>query len=240
MLYTTSPLRFARFGWLLPLLLLLAPGACGPESEAAPELTSQERLNNAAARIERITSVDFTLSHEEGHTPLMVGVALNQAEGTAQDPDQASMRVEAMVSGINAFIAMKITVDGEDATMTDPLSGKPLPLAASALPVNLHNLGDTLGGILLAITGPAYSGEQTLDGVASRGIAGRVRGADIQPLIPGAEAGLEQAIEVWVGDDDLVRQVRITGRLLANDPDPVVRVLRFSAFDEAGPAVRAT
>ena len=203
------------------------------------DLTPQERLENAAERMGQVTSLDFTLSHEEGHTPLMLGVVLQGAEGSTQVPDQASMRVDALISALNTFLEMEIVVDGENATMTDPLSGNPLPVPTSSLPFNLHGLGETLGGILLAIEGPAFSTGETLDGVRSQGIGGTISGADIKPLIPAADASLRQDIEVWVGEDDLVRRVRIAGKVLANDMEPVVRILTFTNFDEAQPSVSA-
>ena len=35
-----------------------------------------------------------------------------------------------------------------------------------------------------------------------------------------------------VGDDDLVRSVRLSGRILSSDPDQVIRILTFSGFNE--------
>ena len=236
---TTWRRTLAQVAWLLPLaMLLIAVAACGPSAEQS-ELTPQERLANAAERMEQVTSLAFTLAHEEGHTPLMLGVVLQGAEGTAQLPDQASMKVDALISALNTFLEMEIVVDGENATMTDPLSGVPLPIPTSSLPFNLHGLGHTLRGILLAIQDPAYTATDTLEGVASQGIGGTISGADIKPLIPAADATLTQAIEVWVGEDDLVRRVRIAGKVLANDIEPVVRILTFAAFDEAQPSVSA-
>lgn len=225
---------------LIPLALVavlaLPLASCGPSDD--PAQTPRERLEAAADRMEQVTSVAFTLSHEEGHTPLMLGVVLQGADGTVQDPAQASMSVDAEVSALNTFLQMRIEVDGDNATMTDPLSGVPLALPSSQLPFNLHALGDTLRGILLAVESPAYTGAETLDGVATRGIAGTIGGAGIQPLIPAADASLQPAIEVWVGEDDLVRKVRIEGQVLADDVDPVVRVLTFTNFDEAQPSSR--
>ena len=221
-----------------PLLLVLAAvaAACGEDSATeSAEQPPSERLADAAARMSELTSVEFTLTHEEGHTPLFAGIELQQAEGSVHLPDRASVQVEARVSAINAFIEMEIRVDGDDAAMTDPLSGVLLPVAASELPFNLHDLGDTLGGILLALQEPAYTDTHALDGVASRGIAGSVGGAAIQPLIRGADAALTPRIEVWVGSDSLVRRVRIEGSVLTNDPSPVVRILTFTAFDQAQP-----
>ena len=227
------PTTAARVVWLLLAALATAIlAACGPPTEEET-LTPQERLDNAAARIGMVTSVDFTLSHDEGETPLLPGVVLQQADGTVEAPDRAVVVVEALVTFANSFIEMNIVVNGEDATMTDPLSGSPLPVKSSSLPFNLLNLGGTLAGILAAIEGPAYTSDETLDGVASKGIAGTIAGAAIQPLIPGADPSLRQEIEVWVGDDDLPRRVRLAGQLLPNDAEQVIRVLSLRNFDTA-------
>ena len=217
---------------LLAALLLAVAAGCGGASED-DGVTARERLERAAERIGMVTSVDFTLSHDEGETPLLPGVALLQAEGTVDGPERAVVDVEAMVTFTNSFIEMNIDVDGENATMTDPLSGAPLPVQTSALPFNLRGLGGTLAGILTSIEEPEYAGDETVDGVASKVIAGTIPGAAIKPLIPGAVADLRQEIEVWVGDDDLPRRVRIAGLLLSNDAEGVVRVLSIRNFDTA-------
>ena len=216
----------------LPLVVLTLLAACG---SSAPDdgATAQERLDAAAARIAQVSSLDFTLSHDEGETPLLPGVLLQRAEGTVDDPERAVVDVEALVSITNAFVTMHISVDGENATMTDPLSGAPLPLQTSALPFNLRNLGGTLSGILTGIEDPAFSGDAAVDGVPGKVVSGTVSGAVIQPLIPDAVAHLRQEIEVWVGEDDLPRKVRITGLLLSNDADGVIRVLSLRNFDAA-------
>ena len=227
--------RRRGYEWLLRLLpaalMFGVLAACGAPTQEE-ELSPQERLEEAAARIAQVTSVDFTLTHDEGDTPLLAGIVLQQAEGTVEGPDQA-MDVEALVTYTNTFIEMRIVVEGDNATMSDPLSGYPVPVLTSELPFNLHNIGNTLSGILTAIQGPTYTSDETLDGVASKGIAGSIAGAAIQPLIPGADVDLQQAIEVWVGEDNLPRKVRITGKVLPNDEEQVTRVLSFRNFDSA-------
>ena len=217
---------------LLPALMLGVLASCG-EPAQEDQLSPQDRLDEAAARIGQVTSLDFTLSHEQGVTPLFSGIVLQRADGTVEGPDRATVDVEALVSLINSYIEISIVIEGESATMSDPLSGNPVPVATDELPFNLHSLGSTLSGILRAIKGPTHAGEETVDGVASRVIAGSISGAAIQPLIPGADAGLSQDIEVWVGDDDLTRRVRITGKIVEGDEEPVIRVLSFRNFDSA-------
>ena len=217
---------------LLPALMLGALASCG-EPARQEQFSPQDRLEEAAARIGRVMSLDFTLSHEQGVTPLVTGIVLQQAEGTVEGPDRAAVDVEALVALVNPYIEMSIVIEGESATMSDPISGNPVPVATSELPFNLRDLGSTLSGLLKAIEEPMHAGDETLDGVASTVISGSISGAAIQPLIPGAEAGLQQEIEVWVGDDDLPRRVRISGQLLSNDAEQVVRVLSFRNFDTA-------
>ena len=217
---------------LLPALMLGALASCG-EPARQEQFSPQDRLEVAAARIGRVTSLDFTLSHEQGVTPLVTGIVLQQAEGTVEGPDRATVDVEALVALVNTYIEMSIVIEGESATMSDPISGNPVPVATSELPFNLHDLGTTLSGILKAIEEPTHAGDETLDGVASTVISGSISGAAIQPLIPGADGGLSLEIEVWVGADDLTRKVRITGRLLPNDEEQVIRVLSFRNFDSA-------
>ena len=232
--------RMVRRRWyechlrLLPVALLLGVlAACGGTQTQEETITPQERLAEAAARIAQVTSLDFTLTHEEGVTPLFTGIVLQQAEGTVEGPDRATVDVEALATFANSFIALSIVIEGDDATMSDPLSGNPAPIATSELPFKLHNIGNTLSGILTAIQGPTYTSDETLDGVASKGISGSIAGAAIQSLIRRADADLRQEIEVWVGEDDLPRKVRITGKVLPNDEDQVIRVLSLRNFDSA-------
>ena len=219
---------------LLPVALMLGVlAACGGTPAQEETTTPQERLGEAAARIAQVASLDFTLTHEEGVTPLFTGIVLQKAEGTVEGPDRATVDVEALATFANSFIQLSIVIEGDDATMSDPLSGNPTPVATSELPFELHNIGNTLSGILTAIQGPTYTSDETLDGVTSKGIAGSIAGAAIQTLIRRADADLQQEIEVWVGEDDLPRKVRITGKVLSNDEEQVIRVLSLRNFDSA-------
>ena len=207
---------------------------CG-NGDSAPEPleTPQETLEGAAIQMASLTSLSFVLSHEEGYSPLFPGVEAQRVEGVVALPDQAGMEVEARVSALGSFISIKIVVDGADATMTDPLTGALRSLPASSLPFNFLDLGATLGAIALAMQDPAFTEDRTIDGVSSRGIAGTVTGLDLRTLIPAATAEAEVRLEVWVGEDSLIRRVSIDGVVVSNDPAGVVRILTFGAFDQS-------
>lgn len=226
------PTTLARLTRLL--LATMAVGvlaACGPPDED-DGATAQERLDAAAARMEQVRSLHFTLSHEEGHTALIAGMALQEVRGVVTDSAQITAEAELIILGANTFLETEITIDGENASLTDPLSGNPLSLPSNTLPLDLRAIGSTLSGILSSIKDPVFTTAENLDGVPSQGIAGTLTGADLRPLIPASVAPWQQEIEVGVGDDDLVRSVRLSGRILSSDPDQVIRILTFSGFNE--------
>ena len=214
-------------------LMVLISVSCGSSDSATESLKSpQQTLAEAATRMATLTSLGFVLSHEEGYSPLLPGVEAHRVEGVVALPDQAGLEVEARISALGSFISIKIVVDGADATMTDPLTGAPRSLPASSLPFNFLNLGATLGAIALAMQDPAFTEGRTIDGVPSQGIAGAVTGRDLRVLIPAARADAEVRLEVWVGEDSLIRRVSIGGEVVANDPSGVVRILTFGAFNQ--------
>ena len=217
-------------GLLVLLALLGLVFGCSAPAEPTP--TPQETLEAAAERMAALTSLSFILTHEEGRTRLLAGIEAEKAEGVVALPDQASLQVEAVATAINAFISFQVVVNGPQAYMTDPLKGTWQELPTASLPFNFQDLGNTLGGIVRALDDPRYTSTQNLAGVPSLGVAGTVAGQRLSALIPSAVPDAEVRLEVWVGEDHLIRRVRIEGSVAANDPPKMVRVLALSAFDE--------
>lgn len=216
---------------VLALLSLVAALGCS-RSASAPTPPPQERLEAAAKRMAALTSLRFTLTHEQGRTPLLAGIEAQRAEGAVALPDQASLQVEAVVTGVGAFISLSILVKGAEVSMTDPLTGAWRPLPAGSLPFNFLDLGLTLASIARAIQSPAYTSREVIGGVASQGIRGSVTGKQLASLVPSATPTATAGIEVWVGEDNLIRRVRLTGPVVPKDSPEVVRVLSFTAFDQ--------
>ena len=218
---------------ILLLLLLLFPGlACAQDSSPTPGPPPQDALERAAQRMAALSSLRFSLTHEKGRTPLIAGIEAQTAQGTVLLPDQASLHVEAVATTLGAFIPLELLIHGAQISMTDPFTGTPQRLSAESLPLNFLNLGVTLADIARALQGPLYTTDKTIDGVASRGIGGSLLGRDLQPLVRSAIADARVALEVWVGEDNLIRRVRIEGAVTPSDPADLVRILSFSAFDQ--------
>ena len=214
------------------VLALLAAVSCGdnlPVDGPTPTPTPEQRLEAAADRMATLTSLAFRLTHEEGSTQLFEGVVATVVSGEVAIPGGANVEVEAEALGF--FVSINIVVSGDQAYMTDPLSGTWQSLPASDLPFDFRDLGATLAGIVRSTDTPALGAGQEIDGVSTETITGRVAGSDLTTLIPGANVDALLDVELWVDGDGLVRRVRLSDSLVDGDVDNVVRVLDFSAFD---------
>ena len=234
-----------RQGLFLAMSMVLLV-ACGSEATSMPTAsptptptptpvfspTPEERLKVAADRMSALTSLRFTMTHEQGRTPLMTGVELQKVEGLVALPNRASMDVEAVVTVFGSLVTLHVVVDGDQASMTDPLTGVPQDLSADSLPFNFLNLGVNLGHIVRALGGPTYTTNQEIDGVLSYGIAGSVLAGDLSRLVRAASGDVQVGLELWVGDDDLIRRLRIEGPLVSRDAPGVVRILTLESFDQ--------
>lgn len=216
---------------LVPALLAVA--SCGdnpPEGPTpTPTPTPEQRLEAAADRMAKLTSLAFRLSHEEGTTQVFEGVVATVVSGEVAIPGGANVEVEAEAVGF--FVSIDVVVVDDQAYMTDPLSGAWQSLPAADLPFDFRDLGATLAGIVRAVDTPALGGALEIDGVSTQGVTGTVTGGDLTALIPGADVDALLDIELWMDGDGLVRRVRLSDPLVAGDVDTVVRVLDFSAFD---------
>ena len=212
------------------VLVLLAVASCGdnlPLDDAAP--TPEQRLEAAAARMATLTSLAFRLTHEEGTTQVFEGVVATVVSGEVAIPGGANVEVEAEALGF--FVSIDVVVSGDEAYMTDPLSGTWQSLPASDLPFDFRDLGATLAGIVRSVDAPALGGSLEIDAVSTQSITGSVSGSDLTALIPGADVDAVLDIELWMDGEGLVRRVRLSDALVEGDVDNVVRVLDFSAFD---------
>ena len=63
----------------------------------------------------------------------------------------------------------------------------------------------------------ALFGTRDIDGIHSRGIRGSVSGQALISLIPLAVPSNEVDLELWVGEENYVRRVRIVGPVVAQD-----------------------
>ena len=151
-------------------------------------------LEAAAAMMSALKSLSFALTSEP--------------EGAALAPGFAGGKIEGVVAL------------GEGASVE--VAGQRVPTAS--VPINLLDLGAAVGEVVRALQDPADAASVWIDNKPHRGLSGTVAGQSLIGLFPslGPEAGV--GVTVWLGDDGLVRRVRVEGA--------VVWVLELGDFDK--------
>jgi hypothetical protein len=192
-------------------------------------------VSEAADRFAAVKSFHFVLEHEEGRSPIALGLEMERAEGDMVVPDRLQADVEAVAGTFgNASVDVRAVAVGDTVKVTNPFRETEwveLPGSTS-----VRDLFDPAGGIVSALRAakdPVLTGEEGVGGAETWVITANVDGADLEAFAPTAEPGYPVKGTVWIGkDDQLVRRVRLEGPFGEDDPDEVIRVVTLSAFDE--------
>ena len=208
----------------LLLALALSLGCTSPlPPTPVPPLDPQAVLLQSAERVAAMDSGAFVLEHRTGATVLLPGVEVTRVYGEVEIPGRFRMTVEAEASGVYAEI--QIAQVGEQAYMTNFITGQWQPVPQEALPFNFSDLGNTLAGIIRAVRAPVLVATEELNGVPSHRIRGQVKSEDMAGLVRAAATGQDVDLEFWVDrDGSIPRQVLITGRVVAADAADTVRL----------------
>lgn len=190
-------------------------------------------IERSAQQMAQLSSLTFSLHHEEGFTELMPGILLRELNGEVQIDHGFNLNIKGESTLFRSFIEIGITGIGDKTYLTNPITGKWEILERSFLPFNFANLGDSLSAILLAFNN-SNSTKDRGDGESSgHQFTGTIMTDDLATLIPGATPMLEVGIDIWISPTtNLIEKVRLSGPIVPNDKDPVIRILRFSSFDE--------
>ncbi len=226
-------MRLALRAALASLVVLLLLAGCKRAPAATPTPTPAQTLEAASARMAHIKTVAFDLTHKAGATPLLPGIVAKEITGQVAVPDRAKLEVNAIASLFSAALQIRGVVIGQQAYITDPLTGAWQQVAPDTIPFTFVTLPSTLGEIVKAIKDPSVAGSESVSGAPSTIIKGAIQSQDLGGLVPTASRGLPLIIQVWVGQgDNLVRQAQIEGRIRDEEPEGIVRMLRFFNFDQ--------
>ena len=206
--------------------------ACGrdptptPTEEPPPKETAQEILVRASNQLQDLESASFSLDQLTGVTQLFPGLEMTKASGMVDIPDKAQLKIEAELVAPRSYIEMEIITIGEDAYMTDFLSGQWTQVPQNILPFRLDNLGVTLATIVSKVQTPELAGVELLDGVETYRISGTVKSQDLSGIVPGAGTDFDVGLELWLDwPHALLRQAMITGKVVPSDIPEAVRRL---------------
>ena len=235
----------SAFALALALLLLPAAVACGskkksavatatsaPIARATPSPTPQDLLNTATKNTEVLKAFHFTLTHENGSTPVAQGISMSKADGDFVQPD----RMKATISGT---VAQGFDIDAKVISVGNNvwialIGNRYLPLPNG---VGAASILDPNNGVLKALHGvksPQFAGTEKVNGVDATVVSGTIDAGDLTALDADAQAGKSVKGKVWIGNtDQRVYRLRLDGPLNDQEPANIARILDLSQFNES-------
>ena len=227
----------ARTSWLLAGALLVTQAlSCTAEKRLTPTSVPpqdlREILQQSVSRLLALDSVAFTLEHQKGTTTLLTGVEMRKAYGVVDIPDKFTLNVEAELVSPRIFLEIGVVVIGDQAYVTDLLSGKWSRASLESVPVNVSNLGQTLADITKAVRTPVLVGSEGLVGRETYHIKGTIQSEDLSGLVPGAGQGFSVDLDIWLDQSEgLLVQAVIVGKVVPTDVPDARRLLTLDEFD---------
>ena len=226
---------------MLGMMAAACSAAATPPAVPTPTTPSAEPFRDRTiATLRQLSSVHFIVSHEEGGTDLGGGVLLNLAEGDVLFPgggavaeDRADLVAKNTLTEFGLALDMAIVQIGAETYMRDSISRVWHTVEPGSPPFDFNAMNESVAEALAATTNLALADGDEQDGVPTYLLTGLVRPQAFRGLVPGAPEGDPLRLEAWIGRDDaLPRMVRLSGKLIDEDPPEMVRLLRLSSFDE--------
>jgi hypothetical protein len=210
---------------------------------------AQTVLDRAIAAMAALESYSFDFEARNGEIALVPEVfTIHDLEGDVVRPDSFQAETEIEVLFIDADI--RVVTIGNDSWITNPLvlvgSDNNMVRVGEidfdgdfnpAWAVNPDHIALPLLGVIeqptISASGSTSSltqidGEISLDMITELGEV--FAGAVISDLIPDGLPPLQ--VSVWIGSDDLVHRLEITGQLFESESSSLVRSFEFEDFNE--------
>jgi hypothetical protein len=208
---------------------------------------AQALLTEAANNVAALETFAFALTTQNGETQFIEGITLTSVTGAVKRPD--SFMAEAEVDLMLATINIKMLSVGGRLWFTNPMSTTEeyeeidLSGAGEVDPTVLINPDRLILPALRTVVDPVIAGTESLDGVDTTRINGTVDLSGVINLAATPDAGADQEealftlptsmpFAAWIDGDKLVRRVELTGAILKDEADDIVRRVDLSAFNE--------
>jgi len=198
---------------------------------ATPTPSPQALLDDAIRNTEALKSFHFTLTHENGTTPIAQGIAMRKADGDFVKPD----RFRANVSGtvLQGFAVDVKVINVGDRVWLATSGNKYSPLENG---IAAKDILDPNNGVVKALKGvrsPVAAGVDKINGVDTTIVTGSIDAGDLLALDAQAQAGKPVNGRMWVGvADHRLYRLRLEGPLNDQEPANIARQIDLSSFDE--------
>ena len=200
-----------------------------PEPTVAP-FDAREVLQAVVTELSELESGAFVLEHLKGSTDLIPGlVVMHKASGVVAIPDRVRITVEGETVLPRSFVEVGVVTIGDQAYMTDFITGKWQEVAIESLPFVPRNLGLTLADIVKAVEQPTLVGLERRMDMDTHHIQGRVQSQALAGLVPGAGQGFEVKLDLWLEESShFLLQALIWGMVVPTDQPDTLRQLTLS------------
>lgn len=185
---------------LCALLLLFT--ACVTEESASLEqdITAQQVLENASARLAETESMHFRMD-VAGETMIDPAGTLRllNAEGDMARPDRVQVEFQVEVLGAKTISVRMVSI-GAEAWTTDLVTGDwvTAPSEFGYDPTVLFDNQNGLGPVMGKIDNPAVVGIEEIDGHDTYRIRGTSPGEVMKPITSGTMQGDDIALDLWI------------------------------------------
>ncbi len=214
--------------------VLLRPRSGPPP---APTLTPQPTPFTPEAVLARsgevmaaLESFHFRLSHRSGSTPLLLNLAITEAEGDVVKPDRLSLDLSGAFG--NLAVRASLIAIGDTTYMTNPITGGWETAAAGVSPLGFFDPGKGVAAMMSSIQQPSLA-QEAQGGQQVYRIRGKLAADALAPLLGTTVQGSTVDVELAIDTQRLyLLEAVVAGRVTPAEADGVVRVITLSRFNE--------
>jgi hypothetical protein len=216
--------------------LCLLPLACGGgggknQATSGPLPPAADVLAKAVERAATMKTFHFRLEHENGVSPIPLGLGLVTAEGDVVVPDRLYAKLEAKAG--TQPVRVEVIGIGAQGWITNPFNRQWQPLPSGTTIKDVFDPTQGIDAVANSLANATVVAEEDVGGFATYHVEGTIDSAKLEAAAPIAEPGFTVKVKVWIGkDDSLIRRIRLEGPIASGEPDNIVRKLDVSKFDE--------
>ena len=216
------------------VLVAAACGTGGGEIVEAPSPTPPPNpsviLQAAADRFQALQFFTFTMTHENGGTPIAFGLLMEDVVGQVVAPDRLEAEVGAWAGGF--FFDVSLIAIGEETWLTNPFTDEFELIERGIVSSALLDPATGISGIIRDAKDPVLEGVTSLDGIPTYHVTSVIDSGQLTSIAPGAEPGLPIDVGIWVGiDDSLVYKIHMFGPMSSDEDPNITRTILPSDFD---------
>ena len=220
------------------LFCLLFASACGTGGGVTTESTPFPTpppdpsviLQAAADRFQALQFFTFTMTHENGGTPIAFGLLMEDVVGQVVAPDRLEAEVGAWAGGF--FFDVSLIAIGEETWLTNPFTDEFELIERGIVSSALLDPATGISGIIRDAKDPVLEGEASLEGIPTYHITSVIDSGQLTSISPIAESGYPIHVGIWVGrDDSLVYKIHMFGPMSSDEDPNITRTILPSDFD---------